>query len=101
MKSQSQEETPPSTMGSVLLTWRIAEAASLTMSANRTQPGSSLKFQCERLLGSFHNTIASTIGEVPRLLLPDRSRLKKHPGRVWIWACKEWLSTPSAILQGA
>src|SRR4051794_34998622 len=68
-KSESQEETPPSTMGTSLVTPRIALDATLTMSLKRLQPGSRWKFQCDRLFGSFHSTIASTICQVQKLIM--------------------------------
>src|SRR6478672_766154 len=54
-------EMPPSTMGSSGFSLRMALLAAMTMSENIFQSGSSLKSQCERLLGSFHNMTASTM----------------------------------------
>src|SRR3954467_4112086 len=61
-------EMPPSTMGTSGFTARIASAPASTSCANIFQSGSSLKSQCERLLGSFHNITASTIVRLRRLL---------------------------------
>src|SRR3954462_12170356 len=61
MKLGSMGEMPPSTMGSLGLTRRIASTPASAMAANFFQSGSSLKSQCERLFGSFHNITASTM----------------------------------------
>ena len=97
-KSMSQEETPPRTMGRFGFAARMATEACLTMSAKRSQWGSSLKFQWDKLFGSFHNTTASTIlGGSSRTVYdtifsrasPDvgRRRVERHgykPQQGWI-----------------
>src|SRR5579884_314779 len=59
MKLGSMGEIPPSAMGSSGFSLRIALLAVIIISANIFHSGSSLKSQCERLFGSFHNMTAS------------------------------------------
>src|SRR3954471_21964992 len=61
MKLGSMGEIPPSTIGSFGFARRIASTPARAMAANFFQSGSSLKSQCERLFGSFHNITASTM----------------------------------------
>src|SRR4051812_26918207 len=63
MKFGSMGEMPPSTMGRSGFSRRTAFAPARHMAANIFQSGSTLKSQCERLFGSFHNITASTIND--------------------------------------
>src|SRR5436305_3445948 len=55
---------PPKAMVSSGLIRRISFAAAMIMLANIFQSGSTLKSQCERLFGSFHSIMASTIASL-------------------------------------
>src|SRR5436305_13581092 len=69
MNLGSMGEIPPNTILRSGLTFRMAEAASRTISANLRQSGSRWKSQCERLLGSFHSITASTMQVLSFLFL--------------------------------
>src|SRR3954462_7216007 len=58
---------PPKAMVSSGLIRRISFAAAMIMLANIFQSGSTLKSQCERLFGSFHSIMASTIASLMSL----------------------------------
>src|SRR5579871_463856 len=65
MNPASMGEMPPSTRRSRGLSVCTASEASLTISAYVFQPGSISKFQCDRLLGSFHSITASITAQSP------------------------------------
>src|SRR6185312_2924822 len=65
MKRASMGEMPPNTRRTAGRSAVTASAARLTMRAYALQSGSSSKFQCERLFGSFHSITASTTRSPP------------------------------------
>src|SRR3954464_6672965 len=79
MNSGSMGEMPPSTRGRRGRSAWIASAASVTISANLLQSGSSAKSQWDLLLGSFHSIAASITVGLPRRRVsgarPDRGAL--------------------------
>src|SRR6476620_1573706 len=57
-------EIPPRTFGRAGFTCVTAAAAAFTMSEKIFHSGSSSKFQCDLLFGSFQNITASTMGHL-------------------------------------
>src|SRR5829696_2716329 len=64
MNLASMGEMPPSTFGREGFTCDTAAAAPFTISARIFHSGSSSKFQCDLLFGSFQNMTASTTGNL-------------------------------------